>query len=423
MRTCPALPPRLAQLIGLGFGLCIAAPALGQQLMIPESSTDQVMLFDPVDGSLIDANFIDLRSSGSTALIPIEAIVVDDEIWITDQVADAVMRFSQDGSTFLGKLEPGLDNARGIASAAGRVFLANGALPGPGGGDAIKELSAGGALIGSHPAVEPYDLLAVGDEILVSNVHDHDIERYDLSGNFLGIFHDSDGVTGINFPEQLTRRRSNGNVLAAGFSTPAGIYEYSIADGSQVGYFDVGSSVRGVFELLDGNFLFTDAAGVHVYDPASGAIADVITGVSARLIGVRGELPTGAPYCVANANSTGSPALLAATGSPSILDNQLTLRGEQLPAGTPAILFYGTTQLQAPLGGGVRCVGGRLYRFPLGHASAAGSYVHPIDLTLPPSPGGRIQPGSIWNFQLWYRDPGASSTANLSDAVEIAFTP
>ena len=217
------------------LGLGLAAPSLPQQLMIPESSTDQVMLLDAVDGSLLDASFIDLRSSGAPALIPIEAIRVDDEIWITDQVADAVMRYSADGSFFLGKLEPGLDNARGIAVAPGGVFVANGSLPGPGSGDALKKLSGGGALIGSYPAVEPYDLLLLGDELLVGNVHDHDIERYDLAGNSLGVFHDSDGVTGINFPEQLTRKRSNGNVLAAGFATPAGIYEYSIATGAVSG--------------------------------------------------------------------------------------------------------------------------------------------------------------------------------------------
>jgi hypothetical protein len=49
-----------------------------------------------------------------------------------------------------------------------------------------------------------------------------------------------------------------------------------------------------------------------------------------------------------------------------------------------------------------------------------------LDFTQPPAGGGpgQIEPGSTWNFQLWYRDPaGGGSGFNLSDALSAPFTP
>ncbi|MEL4897463.1 hypothetical protein, partial [Crocosphaera sp. Alani8] len=55
-------------------------------LMIPDSVSDRIVLFDPVDGSLIDDNFID--GSVDTGLgifqTPINAIQVNREIWVSE---------------------------------------------------------------------------------------------------------------------------------------------------------------------------------------------------------------------------------------------------------------------------------------------------------------------------------------------------
>ena len=50
------------------------------------------------------------------------------------------------------------------------------------------------------------------------------------------IFHDSDGVTGIDFPEQI-HVSASGRVFAAGFSAPSGIFEYDSA-GMEVSFID-----------------------------------------------------------------------------------------------------------------------------------------------------------------------------------------
>lgn len=40
-------------------------------------------------------------------------------------------------------------------------------------------------------------------------------------------------------------------------------------------------------------------------------------------------------------------------------------------------------------------------------------------------PTGRIQPGSVWNFQVWHRDPSGPCGAgtNVTNALEVVFRP
>ena len=40
---------------------------------------------------------------------------------------------------------------------------------------------------------------------------------------------------------------------------------------------------------------------------------------------------------------------------------------------------------------------------------------------LPMPPGGGIQPGSTWHFQLWYTDQNPQPTSNLSDGLSVSF--
>ncbi|MEM6401184.1 MAG: hypothetical protein AAF757_13270, partial [Cyanobacteria bacterium P01_D01_bin.116] len=68
-------------------------------LMIPDSVGDRILLFDSNDGSLIDDNFIDGSETGDGIFqTPINAIQVNQEIWVSDQVADAIFRFDLQGN-------------------------------------------------------------------------------------------------------------------------------------------------------------------------------------------------------------------------------------------------------------------------------------------------------------------------------------
>ena len=103
--------------------------------------------------------------------------------------------------------------------------------------------------------------------------------------SFTGVLHDSDGITGINFPYQLQYSQS-GTILCTGFLTQSGIYEYDTS-GNQLAFIDTEvqgfDSARGCYQLVNGNYLFTTPTGVHLYEASTGAINTVVTGISARM--------------------------------------------------------------------------------------------------------------------------------------------
>ncbi len=114
--------------------------------------------------------------------------------------------------------------------------------------------------------------------MLVSAGTSDNIARYDLSGTYLDNF-----VTALNFPEQI-REVTSGNIIAAGFSTPSGLYIYD-SNGAQLNYFDAVTGLRGCYQLLSGNYLVTSGTGVHEIDGTTGAfVRTIIAGVSARFV-------------------------------------------------------------------------------------------------------------------------------------------
>ncbi|MEM6676069.1 MAG: hypothetical protein AAF726_24685, partial [Planctomycetota bacterium] len=128
-------------------------------------------------------------------------------------------------------------------------------------------------------------------------------------------------------------------------------------------------------------------------------------------------------FCSANANSTGAPAYLTATGAPSLAANDLSFTASPVPENTFAILFFGDGIAQVPLGNGVRCVGGGVIRRLVAERATGSVWRYDLDATAPPA-GGLFAPGSQWHFQAWYRDPlGGGSGLNLSDGVSVTFAP
>ncbi len=129
-------------------------------------------------------------------------------------------------------------------------------------------------------------------------------------------------------------------------------------------------------------------------------------------------------------NSTGLGGLLGALGTASVGDDDLTLVASSLPVGQFGILFMGDVlSSPIPMADGLRCAGGKLYRFPARMSDAAGQ--------LTEGPGvvgwtqanlkkdGRILAGSTWSFQCWHRDlAGPCGTgSNVTSALSITFLP
>ncbi|HZW09990.1 MAG TPA: hypothetical protein VFF69_08810 [Phycisphaerales bacterium] len=278
----------LIALTGIAAGMASAQSRTDGvcDLMIPDSTNDRVMLFSSFDGSLITDNFIDLTPQGAET--PINAVQVGQEIWVSDQVADSIFRYSLDGTTHLGTISGGMDNIRGIEWVGDTVYVSNSGTNNGAPGQAVVTIDVnthavtGSFLVGDDEAGDPFDVLDYFGNLLINDIDGDDIDTFTTGGAFVSAFHESDGATGIDFPEQMTRTHM-GHVLAAGFSSPSGIYEYDHM-GMQVNYWDVGDGARGVHELDNGNIIFTDGDGVHVLDPNTGLVTTTYAGVSARFI-------------------------------------------------------------------------------------------------------------------------------------------
>lgn len=138
----------------------------------------------------------------------------------------------------------------------------------------------------------------------------------------------------------------------------------------------------------------------------------------------------GASYCTPNPNSTGLPALLSATGSLDVAQNDLTVHARQLPPGSVGYVLVAQSRgFVANPGGsaGNLCLGAPVGRYSASVlvASALGAASMPVDLTQVPSPTGgfAVTAGDVLTFQFWHRDAasGGGATSNLTNGLEVTF--
>jgi len=130
-------------------------------------------------------------------------------------------------------------------------------------------------------------------------------------------------------------------------------------------------------------------------------------------------------------NGTGYGSVLCASGSSSVVNNNLVLHADHVPLNQFGLFFYGANQINLPFGDGLRCVGAGgsgIHRLgPPIQPDAFGNMTRHWDLTQPPSNAGlgAVSAGETWNVQLWYRDPSTSPCGgvfNLSNGLEINWT-
>ena len=93
------------------------------------------------------------------------------------------------------------------------------------------------------------------------------------------------------------------------------------------------------------------------------------------------------------------------------------------------LFFYGAGQGQFAFGDGFRCVPGSIARLnpPVLTDNLFGDASRVCDFTSGPMASGpeTITPGSTWNFQFWYRDPGGPGGTgfNLTNGLTALFCP
>jgi hypothetical protein len=265
-----------AMLAAAGAALTLALPAQASFVLMPDSVNNRMVVFSPVDGSVINTNLFGL--AGGT---PFHALEVGNEIWVSEQLGDRISRWGYDGS-FLGQIGGqfaggGLDNIRGMALIGDTVYVTNAGTNNNAPGAAIVSFSTSGAAMGSFStaglAPSPFGVLAFEGGMLVSSSSaNDDIHRFTLGGSSLGTFHNT---TGLNFAQQMTFA-TNGDILASGFSS-SNVVRLDPSTGAIISSFSA-SGARGVFQLGNGNILWTNSAGAHIYDVGMGSSPLVYAG-------------------------------------------------------------------------------------------------------------------------------------------------
>jgi len=275
------------------FVVAASVPTASAQMMIPDSGTgDRVMLFSAFDGSLMNINWItDVGAVGWAFTTPKEAIAVGNEIWVSDQVTDAIHRFDSN-QNFLSSITAHpdgglLDNLRGMGTDGSKVYLT--VFPSTAARRGIAVYNSAGVPGSFFPRddslfdVEPFQL-----DLLVSNSDNDNIERWNTAGGLINNFR-----TGVVFPQQVVVL-GDGSALAV--STIAangieGVYHLN-ADGSLRRFIDTqaikdqfGELVpRGANLLGNGNYIITASTGVFTYDPVGNSFVRVLAGVDAQYV-------------------------------------------------------------------------------------------------------------------------------------------
>jgi len=254
-------------------------------LMVIESTNDKIMLFNPVNGDLIETDFIVDAANFAT---PIEALLSPVLTVLTsNQIGDNVVIHDTAGtfnSVFYGGNTAVLDNIRGTEFTPNFTSLLV-TVAASANANAIAQFDPAGNYVGNFIAIgagglaSPFDIVRRTNDYLVASIDSDQLLKYDLTGAFVSVF-----ASGITFPEQISIA-PNGNVLLASFSTPnSGVIIYDSL-GNQLNVFSAVTGNRGVYPLGNGNILTTNGSGVHEIDGTTGALVrTVVAGVSGRFI-------------------------------------------------------------------------------------------------------------------------------------------
>ena len=128
-------------------------------------------------------------------------------------------------------------------------------------------------------------------------------------------------------------------------------------------------------------------------------------------------------YCSATPNSSGAPASITASGSPSIAAGNLSLEVTNLPANSLGLFLASPSTGFASLfmSDGNLCLGSPIFRWaPVSDSGPMGQVTRTTDLTDLP-PGVTVQPGDTWFFQYWTRDTNPTVTSNTSNGASVWF--
>ncbi len=300
------VPSREEEELGLAVAVAEQSPTRGESLyqgaerlelitagvvLMPDSSNDRIVAFDPETGDVIDPNFVPAIEDAG---IPIQVILhPDEERLLLSRQAGAgggiVESYDLDGN-YLGVFAPAggqdttiMQNIRGMAvhPTTGHVLVAVSGAADTLYPDSVLAFDEDGELVG--PFIEsgaggldgPWSIIFRDNDLIVSDSGGDVLRTYDWDGEFIEIFTDDP-----NFPQQIAWN-ADGHVLAAGFSNPSGAWEWD-ADGEQLGLYGPETSLRGIYDLAEGTIMVTNASGVHEIDRDGNLVRTITSDVNGR---------------------------------------------------------------------------------------------------------------------------------------------
>lgn len=247
-------------------------------LLVPEWN-DQVYAFDAITGDLIDPTFIPVTTPQLGS--PKHAVQRpgNGRILVADQTVDVVQLFDTNG-TYVNVFAPAggvntsiLNNVRGVCFRPNRNLLVTSAD----GGNKVQEFDTTGNLVTTFTTASlnsPFAVLERASDVLVTNSSGTvDVGRYDLTGNFLSTFITSS----LNFPQAVIRL-NNGNIATCFFSgaSTSGLLITDSTGTTVINTFQSVTGLRGVAQLPNGNFLVTNASGLHEINGTTGVLIRTI---------------------------------------------------------------------------------------------------------------------------------------------------
>lgn len=275
---------RLRVLAALGL-LLVAIPGLARgqvrnhepfNLLVCNHTNRSVALVNSSIGYVMARDFIPFSLYGITG-VPGDAINVWRQIWVSDTTNHKIYRFSADINyppPIYGEVLSGpLDQVRGMEYVKENytVYVCHSGTNFSAPGDQILMFDITGQPVGSFPATNPMDIMWSPErgELLVTNATDDSIDRYTLTGTFLGRLVDSDGISSVDRPMQMSRNHHSGEVLVAGADAPAGLYDFDINGEETAFYPQTVGHPAGIMELENdaqhGLWLFTTETGLYTY--------------------------------------------------------------------------------------------------------------------------------------------------------------
>ena len=422
------------------------APTFAQDLLIPDLLHQRVLRLKGTNGAVSSLNFIaDAGPGGAYDFItPREVLQLPPYLFVLDTDADAVFRFVWDGTnaTFDATLQPGIDEALGIAAdASGLIYIANNGGANGAPGVALVRMTPAGNVLPPLPIAGSRleDVAVHNGELVIADSVSNVLRRYSLSGAALGTV--TSGTTTLTVPRSCISALNGTDLVVATGGGTTGVHRFDPAYQGLSFASWIFWSIGAAADLSNGSYLLTGPTGLATLNPNNGAFSflsisgGMQPGLFSRFDAAASCSSISISYCTPGSNSAGCVGTIAASGTASAsASTGFTLSVTGVEGQRLGLIFYGLSGPAAQPWGtssSFLCVKSPTQRMDTqdsgGTAGACdGTYVQDWNAYLASHPaalGSPRQAGQFIHAQAWFRDPPSPKSTHLSNALEFCICP